>query len=230
MTDDKRCAACHPEDDYCATYIGPLFGHLKTILFIGLDHGQGRCLTRAERASGIVEYYRDSPKAAPWNLHYKGCLWMASSILDLPCSQLCQERCAKHEQESCALLHFAQANAVKCVSSESKEMRFVQGRRIPDCLPLGFEEALELEADLLVLQSPTIEDFFYDLVRERGSVTEVDEFTGLVRWNVSERTSVILTTHHPSSYRFKGPWQVVWDRDIAPKVAFIRTLLADQDV
>jgi hypothetical protein len=107
-------------------------------------------------------------------------------------------------------------------------MRFVQMRKIPDCLPLAFEEAIELEADLIVLQSPALEDVFYELLRERGKVTDINEFTGTVLWTGSGRKTVVLTVRHPSSYRFRGPWQTVWDREVAPKLAVVRRLL-DED-
>jgi hypothetical protein len=129
--------------------------------------------------------------------------------------------------ESCALLYFAQANAVKCVRPDSREMRFVQRRRIPDCLPLAFEEAVELEPDFIILQSPAMEDVFYDLLRERGEVTDLDEFTAKVLWNVSRKESVVLTVNHPSSYRFKGPWAATWSRYVVPKLAVVCKLLAN---
>jgi hypothetical protein len=183
----------------------------------------------AERTDEIVRYYRDSPTRAAWNLHYKGCVLAAADILELPCTQACHERCAKHEPKSCALLHFAQANAVKCVSSSSKEMRFVQRRKIPDCLPLAFQEAINLKADLIILQSPSLEDVFYELLREQGTVADIDEFTGTVLWTGSRRRTIVLTMRHPSSYRFSGAWQTVWERDVAPKLELVRKLFADEN-
>ncbi len=96
-------------------------------------------------------------------------------------------------------------------------MRFVQRRKIPDCLQLAFGEAIELEADLIVLQSPALEDVFYELLRERGTVTAINEFTGTVLWTGSDRKAVVLTLRHPSSYRFSGPWQAVWEREVWPQ-------------
>ncbi len=227
----KRCVGCNSENSYCATYIGPRFGELRKILFVGLDHGQGECPTRTERAAEVVNGYRNSTGVAQWNLHYKGCVWVASVILDLPCREQCKDGCAKLEQKSCALLHFAQANAVKCVSPESKEMRFLQARRIPDCLALAFEEAVELQPDLIVLQSASIEDLFYDLLRERGNVSGIDDFTGSVVWNSSGKKSLVLTVRHPAAFRFqKGSFEEVWDRDIVPKLAVVQNLLADHSV
>ena len=226
MTTENRCTACNGESSYCATYIGPHFASSTRILFIGLDHGQGGYPTKAERAGEVIKYYRESPTPPAWNLHYKGCVLAAAEILQLPCARQCQRRCAKLEPESCALFHFAQANAVKCVSSQSQEMRFLQTKRIPDCLPLAFHEALELKPDLIILQSPTLEDVFYDLLRLQGIVTDIDEFMATVSWTGSGKKCIVLTVRHPSSYRFRGPWQLVWVRDVAPKLAMVRNLIA----
>src|SRR2546425_9159983 len=110
-----RCPSCDQVqmNRYCHTYVGPCYGREPRVLFVGLDHGDDDFTEAAvDRQQGIVRWFRDEQHE--WNPHYQGCVWVASKLFRINCVEDCRERCARKPEAECALLHFAQGNAVKC--------------------------------------------------------------------------------------------------------------------
>ena len=124
----KPCSTCQFPENYCATYIGPKFqaDSKRKIFFIGLDsgcEGNGELCARAWQESVLSNYREDE---APWNWHYKACIAITSDIHGLSCQTGCKEKCSGCPAELCALTHFAQGNAVKCVHPGSRTKEFKQ--------------------------------------------------------------------------------------------------------
>src|SRR4051812_23625661 len=97
---------------------------------------------------------------------------MAADLLGFSeCASQCQQRCARLQEADCALLHFAQGNAVKCVKPDHPGRSFEQDDMISPCLPRMFAELSSIQPDVIILQGGRIEDPFYDLMRANGAHT-----------------------------------------------------------
>src|SRR5262245_9027020 len=118
--DHSACESCpllaSKPQTYCASYCGSGYGMLRPrLLFIGLDNGiPGDQTDTCEGRRREVLNYRNPPYAR-WNPHYKGCIWLASRLLNMPCSSDCADQCKRKPESNCALMYFRQANAVRCV-------------------------------------------------------------------------------------------------------------------
>jgi len=218
----KRCSTCKEGDLYCATYVGPLYCAAKDkILFIGLDHGKGDCVGLQARQKEMIEWPRRPGKEGKWNPHYRGCVKVASYLLDSACLNDCTSRCAlrassspSHTTEAgCVFLQFAQGNAVKCVPPNSPTMRFKGYKRIFACLPLMLEELTVLRPDVIVLQGRS--NLYWplcNLASERGvqRKTTANCCVDIMVWPAWQ--SVIVSLNHPSMGHLKKDW----DREIVP--------------
>lgn len=227
-----RCSGCKNPDGYCATYIGPLFDETEPkVLFIGLDIGKdGNGDPNAHKwQKRLLAYYRE--EGNHWNPHYKGCIFVAADILGAQCKETCRESCSKYSHDLCALTHFAQGNAVKCVASGNGTMEFKSSQKklIPYCLPLIFEEAATMRPDVIVLQGykKELEDPFYDLLRRGGAVGNElldvgeKEYAGIMTWSgLPRKKSIIVHMHHPSARLYRGRFDKYMDH-VAPRLRTI---------
>ena len=221
----RRCGLCiGKESSYCAPYLGPNNTRPK-ILFIGLDHGNAESgsPTREERRRAVLDYYRNHGNR--WNPHYKGCIWVASHLRSIRCSDECRVKCMKHEEPDCALTGFDQANAVRCVEEKTR-MAFTGHRFIDECFPLLFENEIpELRPDIIVLQGKPLHTAFYKHAKtcDPREQVVIDQHIGRVVWK-SGKTSFVLAFKHPSAlgrHHFKYQWVEIETalgrlREIAP--------------
>ncbi|MGH9581386.1 MAG: hypothetical protein ACRD4O_00425 [Bryobacteraceae bacterium] len=80
--------------------------------------------------------------------------------------------------------------------------------------------------DVIVLQSPSIDDCFYDLMRASGEYVsdgltrEENEYAGIMRWP-SGRESIVVTTWVPASFWHHGTWAGFITGHIGPRLATI---------
>ncbi len=197
-------------------------------MFIGLDAGDA---SNAEENAAEVQvrriaYYRVD--GTNWNWHYKATVAMAADVLGLSdCLSQCQQRCAQLQDAGCALLHFAQGNAVKCVKNGQIGMPFKQRGMISHCLPQIFEELKRIQPDVIVLQGKSMEDAFYNLMRSNGTHTteglseKEQTYAGVMTWRLTGKRSIVVTTHAPSTFRFQGGWDKFMETHLAPRIATI---------
>jgi hypothetical protein len=173
------------------------------------------------RQKEMIEWPRRPGKEGKWNPHYRGCVKVASYLLDSACLNDCTSRCAlrtssspSHTTEAdCVFLQFAQGNAVKCVPSDLSDMSFRGRKRIPACLPLMFEELTVLRPDVIVLQGRNdLSQPLRELANQGGVEwkTTPNSHVGIMVWPTWQ--SVIVSLNHPA----RGWLKRDWDRDIVP--------------
>src|SRR5579864_609844 len=186
-------------------------------MFIGLDSGRSLEEWYPEIAGTLAWReivcggYRaaDPKKPENFNWHYRGCVSVASRLLNLPCKDTCHKKCALHNDADCALAHFAQTNAVKCVETKST-MTFAAHTRIAKCMPANvFAEFEILQPHAVVLQGRNLQTGHIHVDFERaiaetgtGSVEFQDDGRiGMVNWHFSTWAgkSVLLSLTHPSA-------------------------------
>jgi uracil-DNA glycosylase len=232
----RRCSACESPDRYCATYIGPRFGisGQPTIFFVGLDGGKddGHVRTSVEEwRKAVLANYRVEHDC--WNPHYRACIQITADLLGgMPCEKLCQKRCAGYPDDLCALSHFAQGNAVKCVKAGSPTMEFRQHHLIPHCLPLIIEELAGIQPDVIILQSrKCLEDKFYELLSPSfGTFAKESytEYSGVLTWK-TQKQSIVVSTHHPSyALRGFGSFEAYMEQHVKPRLQTVHTWLQDR--
>lgn len=224
-----RCAACQNPRGYCATYVGPLFQESgRKIVFIGLDAGDSSNPEEnpAEVQVRRVTYYRVN--GTEWNWHYKATVAMVADLLGLSgCAGQCQQRCARLQDSGCALLQFAQGNAVKCVKDEHPSRQFDQQDMIPHCLPQMFEELSRIQPEVIVLQGQSMEDEFYDLMRANGTHTserlskQEQTYAGIMTWRSTGSKSIVVTMHAPRTFMYHGNWAEFMNAHVQPRLATI---------
>lgn len=224
-----HCDPCEHAGFYCHTYLGPRYGcdSCVRLLIVGLDHGNGRRTeSAAERRRGIINYREGGTE---WNFHYQGCIRVSGLIFGSDCAEHCQARCARKPESECTLLHFAQANAVRC-SKATGGMAFNRGNRVSDCISLLFSEVQLLRPDVIVLQgrnrrSGHIQVDFKTEACQRGEWTDTsDEHVSRIMWRGADCSTVILSLRHPS----RG-WLVRdWGPIIVPAVRRALALLNPQ--
>src|SRR5439155_1113279 len=139
-----------------------------------------------------------------WNPHYQGCVWVGSKLFRTNCVQDCRERCARKPEAECALLHFAQGNAVKCTGGATNR-NFARAERIRDCLPLIFSEIEILRPQVIVLQGRNrgtghIHREFREEASRRGEWIETEsEHVSVISWGGGQPYSeVVASFRHPS--------------------------------
>ena len=185
---------------------------------MGKDHGDGASSSRTpfDRHRDVAQWYREyvnlTAHNRPWNPHYRGTVRIDAELSQLACAATCNRSCAGKRPAECALEHFAQANAVKCVETEKTNRQFEGQRLVQRCLSFLVEEIRILRPQLLVLQSS--EQSFVRLFRV--VVASVGTFGGVagpfesVAWPWNESTIVWFNRH---------PARISYDRYIEEWVA-----------
>jgi uracil-DNA glycosylase len=224
-----RCASCDQlaAKHYCHTYIGPRYGKSTRVLIIGLDHGQDYTENASDRQKQILHYRQVESIPMGLNQHYRGCVLVAAETLGFRCATECARRCSFKAEEECALLHFAQGNAVKCTAG-GEGMTFRRQERIRECFPLMLGEIQILRPHVIVLQGRNqgtghIHEDFKKLAETCGTWEMTDnELLRVVRWGDWSFSSIVASFRHPS----RGYQSRDWEPIIRPAIARARELLA----
>jgi hypothetical protein len=224
----------------CATYVGPAYDATPVpILFVGLDAGQSwkgrlRFLPAKIVQHGILEGYAHGERT--WNPHYQGCVRVTAEILQLACKSSCLKKCMGNESTNCALNCFGQANAVRCVSVNSKGMTFGSHNRVQKCLPFLFQQIGILRPKVIVLQGRNEgtglihESFKRELSEGKWGRLKSKEvnYVQLIEWQKFGGfmgPTILASLRHPSA-RGRRSLLKSWDSHFVPAVETIRNLLS----
>jgi len=170
------------------------------VFFIGLDAGNdGNGEREADKWQlSVLSHYRGCQ--APWNPHYKACIAIAADIHGLSCKTACKAKCAGGPTDACALAYFAQANGVRCVSPGKRDRSFTQRHLIPSCIYIAVQEITSKKPDVVILQSPALENPFYGLMRQLGTFSEETDYSAVFTFADGAAKMTVITTHHPASW------------------------------
>jgi Uracil DNA glycosylase superfamily len=208
------CSELCLDTDYTPVYVGPSYGRLQKILFVGQDSGKcisqwaGRTCTTEKWSRLVFDDRRGVSPKETLSAHLAGCVWATAVILRLSCDNECRTRCSNKNIEACALANFAQTNAVKCVD-RTDTRKFRAHHRIGPCMKHNlFREIEALKPDLIALQGRDRktghihEDFRREIeAQKRGHRETRYENVDTMDWKSTGWTgrSVIASLAHPSA-------------------------------
>ena len=209
----------YPDKHRTAPYVGSRYCEGKRILFIGMDRGKSEDsdadVSVSKRQEGVVAYYLEMNKK--WNLHYRGCVWVAADYLHSACSSTCEVMCKRKSESECVLFQFSQTNAQQDVQRDTPDMA---SQSTFDVTRESLLKQLELfDPDLIVVQSRSkLAEPLRQSMEGLGEWQDVpgQELLKKIVWSKPDRSaSHIALFVHPSALG-KFQFRTLWSSEILP--------------